>query len=211
MTEAHTFGRNTGVQLHGKGSNWTYGLGVFENGSGNDAAQDVAFTGRFTYAPVKESENVLHFGVGVSERSANASAYNLEVAGVNGAFHYQAEYFKSENVEFDDNIIDEIDGYYLQAGWILTGESRPYKDGKFKIVKPSSEAGAWEAVIRYESGEGNYSDIELGDTDGSQLALGLNYYPNSAIRIGASLMTGENDVTGLDGEEFRVRLQYVYK
>ena len=216
LTEQHTFGRSTGVQLHGKGSNWTYGIGLFENETADSdkGAEDVALTGRVTYAPINEGDNVLHLGFAFSERggtqgvSANSaeSAYALEVAGVNGAFHYQGEYFDTDQVDGDS-----IDGFYVQAGWVLTGESRPYKDGKFKIIKPSSDTGAWEAVIRYEDGFGNFSDIELPRTDGNQLALGLNYYPNSSVRIGASYMTGEQDATNEGGDEFRVRLQYVYK
>ena len=231
LTEQHAFGRNTGVQLHGKNKHWTYGIGLFENETADDdrGAEDLAFTGRVTFAPVNESGNVFHLGAAFSERSgtmqvagATESAYALEVAGVNGAFHYQAEYFDTDaGVELVTDpsnpsgpLVERdisLDGYYVQAGWVLTGESRPYDGGKFKIIKPSSDAGAWEAVVRYEAGDGNFSDIELGRTDGSQLALGLNYYPNSAIRIGASLMDGEDDVSGEGGKEFRVRLQYVYK
>ena len=203
MTEAHAFGRNTGVQLHGKGSNWTYGVGLFEDGSGSKEAEDVALTFRGTYAPINEKGNVLHLGLGLSERADDMSAMNLELAGVNGSFHYQAEYFDT------DMGSTSVDGYYMQAGWILTGESRPYTDGKFKIVKPSNGT-AWEAVVRYEDGYGKFSDAKLATTDGNQLALGLNAYPNSAVRIGFSYMMAEED-SGAEGDEFRVRFQYVYK
>jgi phosphate-selective porin OprO/OprP len=211
MTEYHAFGRNTGVQLHGKGSNWTYGIGAFENGDGKEAAGDTAITGRFTFAPVKENGEVLHLGAGFSERSGSdanevESAYNLELAGVMGSLHGQAEFF-----ETDINGVGSMDGYYVQAGWIITGESRPYKDGKFKIVKPAEKSGAWEAVIRYEDGHGKFSDVGLGSVEGEQLALGINYYPNSAVRLGASWMTGEEDASGLEGDEIRIRFQYVYK
>jgi len=211
MTEQYAFGRNEGIQLHGKGSNWTYGIGAFENESvEKKGAEDIAITGRVTYAPVKEKGNVFHLGAAFSERSGSSSAvesaYALEIAGVASSFHYQGEFFDADLANGNS-----IDGWYGQVGWILTGESRPYKDGKFKIVKPSGKEGAWEVVARYEEGEGNFSDIELGRTDGEQLAIGVNYYPNSAIRIGASWMTGEDDVTGEEGDEIRVRFQYVYK
>lgn len=211
MTEQYAFGRNTGIQLHGKGSNWTYGIGAFENESDSKKeAEDIAITGRVTFAPIKEKGSVLHLGAAFSERAGTGSsvesAYGLELAGVAGPLHGQFEFFDADLANGDS-----IDGWYGQVGWILTGESRPYKDGKFKIVKPSKKSGAWEAVVRYEDGEGNFSDIELGRTEGDQLAVGLNYYPNSAIRIGASWMTGEDDITGEEGDEIRVRFQYVYK
>lgn len=233
ITELFVPGRQDGIQLHGKGANWTYGFGLYEAGDddsintdGQDTtARNVAWVGRFTTAPINEDGNVLHLGIGFQSASgamrtgpgsienfSMEDAYNLEIGGVNGSFHYQAEFFDG-TLAFGDTIGSEqdVDGFYLQAGWIWTGESRPYKDGKFKIVKPSSDAGAWEAVFRYEDGSGDYGDIELGDNDGSAYTFGVNYYANSNIRIGANYTVGESDLNNDEGNEFRVRFQYVYK
>ena len=79
-------------------------------------------------------------------RADESDAYNLELAGVMGPFHAQAEYFDGESGGVD------ADGYYLQFGWVITGEMRPYKEGKFKKVKPANKSGAWEVVLRIEEG-----------------------------------------------------------
>ena len=236
ITELFAAGRQDGIQLHGKGSNWTYGIGAYEagdddNNSGNTSGSDttarnVAVVGRFTFAPINEKGNVLHLGAAFqqasgAERDNGGSvenfgledAYGVEIAGVAGPFHYQAEYFDG-TLAFGDMIdgSDDVDGYYVQAGWILTGESRPYKDGKFKIVKPSKDSGAWEIVARYEDGDGNFGDIELGSLDNAKAyTFGVNYYANSNIRIGANYTMGESDLSDDEGEEIRVRFQYVYK
>lgn len=234
MTELFAPGRQDGIQLHGKNGMFTYGIGAFEAGddnnnagntSGSDtSAKNIAVVGRLTATPINEKGNVLHLGLGFqntggaerlngggAEKFGLEDAFNVEVAGVAGPFHYQAEYFDG-TLAFGDTIdgSDDVDGYYLQLGWILTGESRPYKDGKFKIVKPSTDQGAWEIVARYEDGDGAWGDIELGDTEASSYTLGVNYYAKSNIRIGANYTMGEDDLDDDEGEEFRVRFQYVY-
>lgn len=210
-TELYAPGRNTGIQLHGKSGMFTYGVGLFEDGEAstgdpNRQADELAITGRITAAPIHEGNQLLHVGLGYTDRAgSDSNILGLELAGVLGPFHAQAEYF---DAEFDT---EDADGFYLQAGWILTGESRPYKDGVFKIVKPADKSGAWELVVRYEDGDGNYGDIEQGVTEGNMYAFGVNYYPNGNIRLGASYMSGEDDISGDEGDEIRLRLQYVYK
>ena len=213
MTELYTPGRSAGVQVHGKGSNWTYGVGYFEaDGDDSNDYDQNALTGRVTFVPVKSDELLVHLGAGLSNRDAEDSSdevdlYNLEAAAVMGPLHIQGEYFDGE---FGDT---DFDGFYVQAGWILTGEQRPYKDGAFKIVKPAAEAGAWEVVLRYEDGEGKYSDVGLTTADGEQTTLGVNYYANQHVRIGLSYMDGESeDEMGdkIDGDELRARLQFVF-
>ena len=201
MAELFAPGRSEGVQLSGDlGHNVYYGLGAFfEDVDASEKGEELGLAGRLTWAPIKTDQNVLHFGLACFDNGSESDAFGLEVALVSGAFHIQAEY--------DDGTINgnDLSGYYLQAGYILTGESRPYKAGKFKRVKPASTSGAWEVVARYEDGDGDYSDIELGQTDASSYALGVNYYANSNIRIGVNYTEGEDNINGDDGSEFRVR------
>lgn len=224
MTEAYTPGRSGGIQVHGKGPNWTYGVGLFEAlGDSSDDFASTALTGRVTFAPLQTATAVLHLGAGFSTREGNDAAqaadftgdrdvYNLELAFASGPFHAQAEYFELE--EDGDRALGidatDGDGYYVQAGWIVTGESRPYQDGAFKRVKPSRDTGAWEVVLRYEEGLGRYSDIGLRSVEGEQYTLGLNYYANDTVRLGLSYMSGEEDVTGWEGEELRARIQFAF-
>lgn len=210
ITEQLTEGRNAGVQLSGKGQNWTYGVGVFEaEGDGGDDFDNIALTGRVSYNPVNTDDSIVHVGAAFSTRDADSSAndvdrFGLEVAGTMGSLHAQAEYIAGE--WGDDN----LNGYYVQVGYIITGEKRPYKDGVFKRVKPAKESGAWEVVARVSEGDGRYSDVGAGSGDGSQVSIGANWYATNAIRFGVSYMDGENDDTGVDGDEFRVRAQIAF-
>ncbi|OZB03072.1 MAG: ATPase, partial [Marinobacter sp. 34-60-7] len=202
ITERYAPDRNGGIQLSGKGDNWTYGIGYFEaNGDGSDDFNNTAVTARGTVAPIQTNNMVVHLGAGYTTRDAYTQAdevdtFNLELAGASGPFHAQAEYFDSEEGQVD------VDGYYVQLGWIITGESRPYKAGVFKRVKPASPKGAWEVVARFEDGDGKYSDVGLATTDGEQTTLGLNYYANNNVRVGVSYMDGE-EANGTSGDEVR--------
>ncbi len=210
VTEVYAPARNAGIQVSGKGSNWTYGVGIFEaEGDGPDDADNTALTGRATFTPIKNENTLIHVGLGYTMRDGDNSSeevdvLGLEAAGTFGSFHAQAEFFDAELGDSDE------DAYYAQFGYIITGETRPYKDGKFRTVKPSSDKGAWEVYIRLEEGFGKYSDIGLTTGEGEQTTIGVNYYANNHIRLGLSYMDGEMDDTNVDGDEIRLRTQFVF-
>jgi phosphate-selective porin OprO/OprP len=198
VTEAYAPGRQEGILFSGQRGDITYALGVFEDDGANDGT---AVTGRVTYAPIKSADQVLHFGVAHSNRDEDTDITGLEVAYARGPYHIQSEFISSEENDASR------EGLYVQAGWIITGETRPYKNGIFKRVKPGNSSGAWEVVVRYEDGDGAYSDEELGSTDGTSYGMGVNYYLNSFIRIGATYTDAKDNITDDGGSEFRARLQ----
>lgn len=207
ITEAYAPERNSGVLLSGAlGKSLYYGAGIFEgDDEDNRAADDLTVTARLAYAPLVEGDRLLHFGAAVSSRG-DADVVGLEAAAVFGAVHFQSEWQQADR----DDLDDDLDGYYLQAGWIVTGETRPYRDGEFKRVKPRGPGGAWELVLRYDDGDGNFADIELGEDDAEAYTLGLNWYYNNNVRIGVNYTEGESNSGGGDGEEFRIRTQFVF-
>ncbi len=198
VSEAYAPGRNEGVLFTGQRGSITYALGVFEN---NGASDGIAVTSRMTYAPIMSVDHVLHLGMAYSNRDEDIDITGFEVAYAKGPYHIQTEFISSE----EDN--ESRKGLYVQAGWIVTGESRPYKSGVFKRVKPGNSSGAWEVVVRYEDGDGAYSDEELGSTDATSYGVGVNYYLNKFIRIGATFTDAKDNLNGDDGSEFRTRIQ----
>jgi len=198
VTEAYVPGRQEGILFSGQRGDITYALGVFEDDIAGDGT---AVTGRVTYAPIKSTDHVLHFGVAHSNRSEDVDITGLEVAYARGPYHIQSEFISSEESDISR------DGLYVQAGWIITGETRPYKSGVFKRVKPGNTSGAWEVVVRYEDGDGAYSDEELGSTDATSYGVGINYYLNKFIRIGATFTDAKDNINDDEGREFRVRIQ----
>lgn len=203
-TELYALGRQQGIKLHGKTSNSTYAASIFFDDVNDDkSGEETGFAARYTYAPMKTDTSVFHLGLAYRDIEDN-SALGFEAAMASGPFHIQAEYMDGEKGDSD------ISGYYVQAGYVLTGETRPYKGGIFKRVKPKGKGGAWEAVFRYEDGDGKYSDIELGTTDASSYTLGLNWYAHKNVRFGVNYTDGESNVSDDDGSEFRVRFQLTF-
>lgn len=204
ITEAYAAGRSEGVQLSGVNGAFTYAAGVFEQNGTAKGNDDLVITARSTFTPVNTDNGVVHFGLAGSKRPNNTDVLGLEFAATSGPFHIQTEYMEA------DSNGTETDGFYIQAGWIITGESRPYKNGVFKQVKPNDPSGAWEVVARFEDGDGDFGDIELGGTDATAYGLGLNWYLNKNVRLGVSYTEGESNVNTDEGSEFRARVQFTY-
>lgn len=163
----------------------------------------VGFTARYAMALFRTDNSLLHLGIAYND-FYQRKTLGLEAAVVYGAFHAQAEYLDAEERNTD------INGYYAQIAYVLTGEVRPYKPGVFKRITPKGNLGAWELVARYEDGDGNFSDIELGRDNASAYGVGLNWYAHKNVRFGINYTHGESDTNNDDGSELRVRAQLTF-
>jgi phosphate-selective porin OprO and OprP len=107
----------------------------------------------------------------------------LELAFQSGPFSIEGEYLRVD-IDTDDGTDPAFSGYHLQTSYVLTGESRGYRDGVFRGVTPDRPAGAWEVAARY----GFVDLIDSGFQGGEQetITLGLNYYATSNIRFVAN-------------------------
>jgi phosphate-selective porin OprO/OprP len=125
----------------------------------------------------------------------DVQVYGAELAGVFGPAHFQGEYGQA-SLDTENGTDPSIDTYYVQGGFFLTGESRPYDkaDGSFGRVHPnspftglSSGPGAWELVARYSTLDaeetGSLPTIGGGTVDPNGVAetsvttVGVNWYP----------------------------------
>jgi len=205
---------------------------------GGAADEGWGTAGRVTWMPINEKGALLHLGLAADYRSTrgndvrfkqqpetHVSGVNFvdtgtltdvdsylslaaELAVVQGPFSAQAEYVHSRlDREFVNNAT--FDGWYAQAGWLLTGESRPYtfKGAKFKAIKPNSIVGkggigAWELALRYSTIDLNDGLISGGEMD--NLTLGLNWFPTPGLRVSANyikVLEMERAEHSLDNEE----------
>ena len=144
------------------------------------------------------------------------SKVGAEIATVMGPFSAQAEYITTSvnrNAASDLN----FDGWYAQAGFFLTGESRNYKKGVFGGITPKTNVGdggigAWELALRYSTLDLIDKDINGGDVD--SYTLGVNWYATPTLRFSANYID-VLDVKGgkYDGQEprlFQVRSQWAF-
>lgn len=144
--------------------------------------------------------------------------YNVEAAAAFGPAHLQFEYFSAE--VSGANAPDlEADGYYLQAGWTLTGEQRSYKNslGAFDKIKPAGAGGAWELFARYDALDVSDTEpnaaISTDGGDANTLTLGVNWYMNSHVKIALNYIRAETDqlINGEDdGDALVGRFQFLF-
>lgn len=112
----------------------------------------------------------------------------LEASGVYGPFSAGGEYTHSWIGR--NNGLDSLsfNGWYGEAAWTLTGESRNYKDGRFFRVAPAQNFsfskggwGAWELAARVGGVDMNDGAFRAGEM--KNFTAALNWYVNSNVRF----------------------------
>lgn len=164
----------------------------------------------FTFSSRAEnqmSSNTADLAVSTSSISnvEHVDLLGLEAAGVYGPFSLQGEYARA-SVERRGALYDPtFDGYYVEASYFLTGESRNYsaKQGKFDRVTPKwqfspseNQWGAWQVATRFSN-----LDLNDGTVNGGELkdwTIGLRWIPQANVSVTANYIkqnTGRNAVT----------------
>jgi phosphate-selective porin OprO/OprP len=153
--------------------------------------------------------------------------WGLEAAYVWGPWSVQGEYTQLSGDIAKEFVGDDPTywGWYVEASWFITGETRPYKFGEFtrqKVLNPVFEGGhgAWQLVARYDvlSLADNAETIVTCTTCGEQKTwqLGVNWWLNDHSRvmfnygqstIAGGFMDGANVNDGADIKGFGTRLQ----
>lgn len=217
------------------------------NGTNHDEDEGWGYGARATFAPINEKAEVVHLGLGLNYRDtggagvtsfksqaethisgvnivntgdiANATDFTkvgLELATVMGPFSAQAEYITTTVSRNTGSDLD-FDGWYAQAGYFFTGESRNYKNGAFGGITPKVSVGnggigAWELGLRYSSIDLTDGNINGGEAE--SITLGLNWYATSTLRFSANYV----DVLEVEGgtydnqepSAFQVRSQWAF-
>ena len=135
---------------------------------------------RFRVRPgVSEGDRIVD-----SDRAVAADNFwgmNLEAASIWGPFTASAEYYYGD---FDGAGITgdtDMEGFYVQGSYFLTGESRRYRNGVFSSVKVKDPVGSggwggWELGLRYSSTD---LGAGIGADSGDVLTAALNWYVNN--------------------------------
>lgn len=207
----------------------------------------VAFTGRLTGLPFRRDEGrrLLHLGAAVSQRDApngqlryrarpelslldelaatptlaaeDSRVLALEAALVHGPFHLQAEVFDAD-VSSAAAGDPSFGGYYLQAGWFLTGEHRPYttsglSGGAFDRVRPKRPvgrewaSGAWEVAARYSKTDLASAAVQAGVAE--SWSATVNWYLTSFAKTMLTFFDGERDGGAGEAAERGVSLRFM--
>ena len=227
---------------------WAFGIfSVGRKSDNNASSSSLSLTGRTTYLLMHRNEgrDLLHVGVSLSSRSPtggdtqyrsrpearfvdylvdtgpiNAShitLVGLEVASVHGPLWLAAEHIRSKvSAQLDGD--PTFKGSYVQVGWFLTGESKPYRanSGTFDRERPlikygggnpfkKKNGGAWELVgrlSRVDLTDGLIEGGELVDVSGA-----LNWYINATTRVELNYIHASPKNQGA-ANIFLLRVQY---
>ncbi|MFZ3033210.1 MAG: porin [Parvibaculum sp.] len=178
-----------GSVLH-LGASGTYGLHTYKN--------ELKLGDR----PGIRVDDIKYIDTGTISNVESAKYYGPEVAFASGPFRVQGEYYMydiSRKLGLSDV---NLDAWYVQASYVLTGESYKYKSksAAFGGIKPANPVGkggfgAWEIAARY--GESDLNDVAAGINGGKEklTTVGLNWYPNSNIRFMLNYIHGD-ETTG---------------
>ncbi|HYG26915.1 MAG TPA: porin, partial [Caulobacteraceae bacterium] len=118
-----------------------------------------------------------------------------------------------------------FNGWYIEAGYVLTGEARKYNTGTAAFDAPSVEGpwGAWELV-------GRYSVLDLDHHEDAALAAdrvlggeqtiwsgGVNWFVNPLVKFGLHYLDvsverwdGDGEQAGQDLQAVNLRSQFAF-
>lgn len=178
---------------------------------------------RATWSPIERSSNTFHLGLGLERREFGNSAvrristgpeaslaptilstgsianpdtsmsYNVEAAYSVGPVLLQAQ-FVSTGLQRSVGADLTFDGYYAQAGWIVTGERHEYGDasGVFRGPRPRNDWGALELAARYSSLDLSEAGApNSGKAD--DVTAGVNWYIGRNFRLAANYVHSKVD------------------
>lgn len=131
--------------------------------------------------------------------ASHVDTYGVELVGKWKSFWADAEYqgigVAQTRVNSTPAPFLNFSGYYVETGYFLTGESRPYKASKGawdtvvprdSFSLPGTGWGAWEVAGRYSVVDLNSGTLGLGGVSGGKQQVfqaGLNWYPTRNVRL----------------------------
>ena len=108
--------------------------------------------------------------------------------------------------------IEQFNGYYVTASYIISGEQRPYdkKAAYARRVKPDAKGGAFELVFRTSR-----VDLTTRNIDGgvlNRISFGFNWWATQYWKVGIAYGVTNLEKAGLTGvtNSFQFRLQWIY-
>jgi len=132
---------------------------------------------------------------GTLTRVTGVNTFDLEALWVYGPLSVQSEAMAAQ-VNQTGNPGAVLHGEYVQVGWFLTGEHRPYDRiaGAIDRVRPFEDfflvrtadglvrgKGAWEVAVRYSHLDLNDNNISGGILD--DITFGVNWYTNAYTKV----------------------------
>lgn len=139
------------------------------------------------------------------------TSLNVEAAWLSGPLSVQGQY---QHMWLDRSTIiadPEFNGWYAQAAWVITGETRKYSksSGVFGAVEPKDSMGAIEVAVRYSTLD--LEDETVNGGEETNITAAVNWYVNNHLRLMANYINVDADPNDVGIDENidigQVRLQ----
>jgi phosphate-selective porin OprO/OprP len=156
------------------------------SGAWRDA--DSAHTYKFKTRPEEYTVGATLAATGTIGNVQSVTSYGAETSLCTGPISLQGEYIGTRLNRDADSRDLTFDGWYTQVTLSLNGSARRFVPSKGKVVgvKPTSSVGsgglgALELALRYSTV--NLNDIDINGGKQRDITFGVNWYPESRIRI----------------------------
>lgn len=224
---------------------WLLSAAYFSGGDLDGQHGGHGYSGRVVYAPVTTETNVVHLGVSASRElphdqvaqfssppeagltptdlvdtsklpdTRSIDRTGLELGVMRGPLYAQGEYLRVTAHRTGGLADFSGRGYYVFGAWMLTGESRVYKDSYFVNTNPTHSYGAVELALRYSE-----LDLRDGEVQGGQQhdwTLGVNWYLGQHLKLQADYVWAHADdspanayLAPVDPRVFEMRAQLYF-
>ena len=196
------------------GASWREREGAEDLRSPSSATLDAANDQFFTYRARGADLHLADRFVSTPQIFDQDTFWGVEGAAIWGAWYAVGEYtqLEAEVSPLFAGSDPTYNAWYVETGYFLTGESRPYKDGVFQRVKVKNPVlgggkggwGAWQIAGRYDvldltdealTLQGNASGLNC-TACGEQKTwlIGVNWYLNDYTRL--QFNYNESDIAG---------------
>lgn len=194
-----------------RGDNGLFHLGAAV--TSYDPTNDTVTTMRFRQRPESRPDGSRLIDTGNITNADSAIAYGFEAAFQHGPLVIQGEYMATEVDRTGANPDAMFDGWYLQAGYFLTGERRSYSNSSGVFGGPRlGDSGAWEVVGRFSSLNLDDSGAAIFGGEMENFTLGVNWYPRSNVRFMFNYVNVDSEILGVANDpsiiQFRAQVSF---
>lgn len=122
-------------------------------------------------------------------------AYDFEIAGAYKNFMFQGEYKNIAVNRLNDLETVNLDGFYIQAGYLLFGGRYNYNkaDAEFTRLTRGRDGGELEVALRYDYVNANDFSAKIYGGSAEGYSFGLNYYFNPNVKVMMNYIYNNHD------------------